>query len=318
MAAANEPTAPAGAQEPQSPNPGGNVPADPETGIRAETPDPTPPSQGGGKTDSPPCEGGARGGPSQGGVGPAASTGIQEGAPAADQEEVIPLPPLLVKRTPLTPEQLEKEIRLLDRVLVGMVLVLAFLLASFAIQNSDFWMHLATGRLIAQGEYTFGENPFSYPETVYWANHAWLFDVVLYQLANLSGGIDASAAGIVLVVFKALLVTALAVVMLKTRRPGQSLWVPTVCTGLAVLAMSPNLLLQPAVVSFLFLGLTLYLLYRGSRIEGAAPSSILNPRYSIWLLPLLFVLWVNLDGGFLLGLLAVGLYLLGELLQRAF
>src|SRR5690348_7650054 len=47
-----------------------------------------------------------------------------------------------------SPEILARRVRVLDRVLVGLVLVLAFFLGSFTIGNSDFWMHLATGRLL--------------------------------------------------------------------------------------------------------------------------------------------------------------------------
>jgi hypothetical protein len=178
----------------------------------------------------------------------------------------------------LTPERLAAEIRLLDRVVVGVVLVLTFFIASFAIQNSDFWLHLATGRLLAEGGYSpfAGENPFSNPATVYWANHAWLFQLGVYLVSAAAGGPETPLAGAVLVILKALLVTGLAWVMLKTRRPGQSLWPAALCTGLAVLVMSPRLLFQPVVVSYLFLGLTLYLLTRPSQ----TPAGTYRPAAS--------------------------------------
>src|SRR5438067_13778945 len=62
--------------------------------------------------------------------------------------------------------------RRLDLAFAGLVLLFAFLLASFPIRNSDVWMHLAAGRLLAQGQYEFGKDPFAYTtENVYWANH---------------------------------------------------------------------------------------------------------------------------------------------------
>src|SRR6266446_2532552 len=68
------------------------------------------------------------------------------------------------KRTapPMTPARLARLTTRLDRAMIAIVLVLGFFLASFAVRNSDFWMHLATGRLIAQGNYVFGVDPFSY------------------------------------------------------------------------------------------------------------------------------------------------------------
>src|SRR5262249_1543276 len=138
-------------------------------------------------------------------------------------------------------ERLAVALPRLDAVLVVVVLLLAFLLASFTVRNSDFWLHLATGRLLAQHQYTFGSDPFTYTSgPAYWVNHAWLYDLLLYLTASLTGGAESALGGAVLVVLKALGVTALAAVMLSIRRPGQSVWPAAVCTGLALLAMSPR------------------------------------------------------------------------------
>src|SRR5437773_201705 len=113
------------------------------------------------------------------------ATAIGADAADADREPSLPLPPLpSPPQRQTSPEQLAAEIARLDRALVAVVLALAFLLASVAVRNSDFWMHLATGRLIAHGQYHFGVDPFSYTGTAYWANHAWLYDLILYALAS--------------------------------------------------------------------------------------------------------------------------------------
>src|SRR6476660_7182006 len=76
-----------------------------------------------------------------------------------------------------------------DWVLAVCVLTLAFLIASFSVRNSDFWMHLASGRLLATGQYEFGKDPFSYVGADRnWVNHAWLFDWLVYQLYKAAGG----------------------------------------------------------------------------------------------------------------------------------
>ncbi|MBP3955165.1 hypothetical protein J8F10_07710 [Gemmata sp. G18] len=33
---------------------------------------------------------------------------------------------------------------------------------AFVARNSDVWLHLATGRLVAHGDYHFGADPFAY------------------------------------------------------------------------------------------------------------------------------------------------------------
>ncbi|HEY7428572.1 MAG TPA: hypothetical protein VH682_30360, partial [Gemmataceae bacterium] len=236
-------------------------------------------------------------------------TGIQ--APA--ETPSIPLAPL--PRPPaVSVEQFTHFRSWLDVLLVALVLVFAFLIASFPAANPDFFRQAATGRLIAKGAYPFGTDPFSFAgDDVYCVNHSWLFGLLVFALYQIP-----TIGGAVVVIFKALLVAALAEVLLRTsRRVGQSLWIPATCTALAILAISPRLYLQSTCLSFLFLGLTLWLLQRPQRFqEGASPevSGQMSFR-SWWWLPPLFALWANCDSWFFLGPLAVALYLVGELIQ---
>jgi tetratricopeptide (TPR) repeat protein len=218
-------------------------------------------------------------------------------------------------------ERLTSEIARLDRVLAMLVPVLAFVLASFVIHNSDYWLHLATGRALAEGTYTFGVDPFGFTTSnIYWVNHSWLYDWLLFQITNPAGGQNAGGA-IIAVILKALSMALLAMILLAIRRRGQGWYASAVCVGLAVLAMAPGMTLQPAVVSLLFLGLTLFFLVRDGKPEpgGAKGVRVLftaSPR-RLFVLPVLFAVWANLDGWFFLGPLTVALYLIGDKLQQA-
>jgi hypothetical protein len=240
------------------------------------------------------------------------STATQAMPPA--QPSSIPLSPL-PKRAPMTLEQLRAWTTPLDWVLAGTVVALAFLVASFTARNNELMLHLATGRALLDGSYKFGEDPFSYTTSgVRWVNHSWLWDGLTYLVFKYLGGP-------VLIVLKALLVAVLAGFMLAVRRRGQSLWIPAVCVLVATLALGQRLLLQPVIISYLFLGITLYLLQKPAPLEksvskrrGSAPGS----RRHLWLLVPLFVLWVNLDQWFFLGPLTVALWWIGELIQDWF
>jgi hypothetical protein len=223
---------------------------------------------------------------------PAPETAIQASTPPAPQQPTAPAEP------PITAEALGRARWQIDCFLVLLLLVLAFALASFAIQNSDFWMHLATGRALTRGTYNvFAANdPFSYTtEGVRWINHSWLYDWGAYGLYRLLGGPG-------LVVLKGVLIVLLAIVLFQIRRAGQSLWAPVVCVGVALLALSPRLQLQPVIFSYLFLGITLLVLTRA----GNGPDR----------LPVLFALWANLDVWFILGPLTVALFLVGGWIGR--
>src|SRR4051794_7990786 len=83
--------------------------------------------------------------------------------------------------------------RRVDLLSFGLVLAFAFFAGSFVARNSDVWLHLATGRLLAEGHHHFGTDPFAFTTGgVYWANHSWLFDLSLYLALGVIG-----AAGLV-------------------------------------------------------------------------------------------------------------------------
>jgi tetratricopeptide (TPR) repeat protein len=183
-----------------------------------------------------------------------------------------------------------------------LVAALAFLLASFPAHNSDVLLHLARGRLLARGQSPAADNP----DLAYgvWANQTWLYDLCCYGCTSLLGG-----AGLVLA--KALLAAGIGLLLLRHSRNGSGWALAAVCTSLALVAMSPHLLLQPATVSCFLLALAVSYLGRSAAVgEDARPAP--------WLLLPLFVAWANLDRWFLLGLGVVGLVWLGEVLDDAF
>src|SRR5262245_60162650 len=142
-----------------------------------------------------------------------------------------------------------RRLRILDGALVALAVLFAFEAACTRATNSDVFLHLAAGRAVAQGK-LLAPDPFSFTTQDVWVNHSWLPDLVAYYLFRLDG-----ERGIVLVVLKALCVAALAWVMFRTAaEKGRLLLIPALCVLLGILTLSPRLLLQSAVLSFLMLG----------------------------------------------------------------
>ena len=237
---------------------------------------------------------------------------IAEKPAGADEAIRLPPPPAAPRRVVVTPERLARRFRILEVVLVVQVLALAFFVASFDVRNTDVWMSLATGRDFLAGKYSplTGKDIYSWTtEGVYWVNHSWLYGVVLYGLNSVAG-----IPG--LIVAKAVLITLLALVLVRTGQGGRWLWVPALCTALALVVMSPRLFLQPICVSLLLLGLTLYFLQRGGGWLHAPGRELGAVTWmSYWPLLVLFAAWANLDEWFFLGPLTVALYALGQAVQ---
>src|SRR5438876_5296883 len=206
---------------------------------------------------------------------PAYATPVDSTAIQPDSGRILLPPPPLAKPSGMSPERLAAWATRMDVLLGGLALLLAFLLGSFAIRNSDFFLYLASGRDLLQGKYSFGVDPYAHTTAgVYYINHSWLFDVALYGIYQLSGGVGVAIA-------RAVLVTVLAALLLQIRRPGGTLWAPAACTGLAFLAISTRLLIQPATASLLFLGLTFFLLHYRNEEYDVAETSRSERRRSI-------------------------------------
>jgi hypothetical protein len=187
-------------------------------------------------------------------------------------------------------------------VLASFDLIQAFFMASTPASNSDFWLHLATGKALVEGSYEFGKEPFTLSENGYWTNPSWLYDVLLFLSYQAFGGTW-------LVMLKAVVVVLMAALLLATGRGGKSLFMSAFAVAVALLILGPWFSLKPVCLSFLFLAWTIWVLEK--RTAASDPSATL---ISYWPLLAVFALWANLDCWFFLGPLIVGVYYLSSVL----
>jgi hypothetical protein len=197
----------------------------------------------------------------------------------------------------------------LEMALAVIVVLFAFLVASFRAANSDFLRHVAVGRLITEGNYSFGKEPFTWTAAdKQWINTSWLFDLLGYLLYQ-----GSETGAITVVVLKAAGVAFMALLMLAVARSGgRSLLLPAACVGLAILVFSPSAQVRPSCLSAVFLAATLWLLRHPQALRKTSPAGQGTCTRSFWLLVPLFALWANLDAWFILGPITTALYLLGE------
>jgi hypothetical protein len=195
-----------------------------------------------------------------------------------------------------------------DYLLLLLVLVLSFLVASFTATNSDIWLHLAIGERLSDGTFQFGVDPFSWATEAhgdngtptFWVHQSWLYSWLFYQLYHLVGGFG-------LVLGKAVLFTAAIALLSRIGRAESNRWFIVICLTMAALAISPRLLLQPTVLSLLFLSITLYVLDRAGVFSLVNAQAKPACARCLWWLPPLFALWANLDVWFILGPLVLAL-----------
>jgi tetratricopeptide (TPR) repeat protein len=268
-----------------------------------------------------------------------------ESVPAAQAAEAADTdgqagPPPAPEPEPLTPERISEWNAYYDRYVMGAALLLALIVSCNYVADSSLFLHLRTGKLIAERTAPVTTDEFSYTEAGQrWVDVPWLFqwsqaalyDLVyntvpvdpLDQTANRTKA-DRIAIG-ALGLLDALVRLATAWVLLKIRHRGPGLWWSAICVTLAVgvfydplIGIAPGGLasvpgigvstsgIMPSSWGQLFLALEFLIAFRALD-QG-------RRRYLWWLIPL-FVLWANWDVSFLTGLLLLAAIVVGHWLD---
>jgi len=158
----------------------------------------------------------------------------------------------------------------------------------------DFWWHLKSGQIILESGAIPSSDTFSYTaagKTYLLQN--WLAEVLFYLVYRAGGPA-------LIITFNTLLLLATLVpVYIMCRRHADGLRAGVLASGVAAFALAFQGTIRPQVLSFLIFAWFYFILveYRDRR------------RNLIWLLPLLMALWVNLHGGFVLGIALIVLWM---------
>jgi hypothetical protein len=188
---------------------------------------------------------------------------------------------------------------MLGAFLVGVV----FLLKRSFFVDPDMWWHLKTGELILSTHRWATTDPYSYTSAgAPWLSSEWLGEVLLAVAYRLGGlrGLEA-----LLIILGGAVIVALYV--FATLRSGNSKAAFFITVPLIALA-SVSFNLRPQMVGYLFLILTLIVMERFRQ----------GKQRSVWILPLLFMVWINTHGSWIIGLAAVGVYIASGLVSFQF
>jgi hypothetical protein len=188
------------------------------------------------------------------------------------------------------------------RVQAGLLVLAPMLLLLFAryfvsSTDPDYWWHVRTGQYIVETGTLPRAEIYSYtvPDRP-WVTHEWLAEVLLYVVQQRFGYVGNVVLFAALAALTALVVYATCRVRGLGEPSAAMLMLWAVGIGMGSANVRPQLLttLMLAVCALL---LTLYL--RGQ-------------TRAIWPYPLLMALWVNLHGGYVIGLVLLGLTVVGQ------
>ena len=185
-------------------------------------------------------------------------------------------------------------------VFVSIFLILVFGIGNGLLNDGDTGYHIRTGEEILKHGRVPTRDIFSahFPP-LKWTVHEWLSEVILavvYKFSGLTG----------IVVFFALLLAAThGLLYLILTRKSSNLILVVIVTCLATATSSTHWLARPHVFSLTLTILWHHLLDRFQY----------HNRATLLYLPLLMIFWVNLHGGYILGLVLIGIYFGGNVLS---
>ncbi len=180
----------------------------------------------------------------------------------------------------------------------------AFVVGLAPVADGDLWWHLAAGREMVRTRALLTVDPFSSGALGRpWIDVHWLFQLAVFGL-HAAGGLTA------LVVAKGALVAAGALVVLSAVGRGAGSRIAFVLALLAALFAARGLLLLRPVIATLVLLAVFFSRLERHRVEGRA--ALLAP------LPLLQIVWANVQGLSMLGPALVAAYTVGAAIATAF
>jgi hypothetical protein len=187
----------------------------------------------------------------------------------------------------------------IERVMLIILFVLLFALATRIPLDTDTWWHIRSGEHTLTEGMIYGD-PFSFTKQGEpWINHSWGSQIVIYAVWQLAGNFG-------LAVYTSLLATAGMFFVYKMCAGNVYLRAFALVIGAAAAAVfwSP----RPQMFSFFLSAVTLYLIYLYKRQQIDR----------LWLIPPVMLLWGNLHAGFSIGFIFLGGVIAGEILGNIF
>ena len=182
--------------------------------------------------------------------------------------------------------------------LIGSVLVASLALVVRPVTDTDFWLHVRTGRWIWEHARLPARDLFTYTVPDHrWVDHEYLSEVLLWAVQARLGMAGVS------VVFGLVAWAGLVLVLAACRPRSQPYAIVGAAVALGAAAGAPVWSARPQMVTFALVALELLWLRRCLADERS--------RAILWL-PAVMALWSNLHGGWPAGLLLVGVALAAE------
>jgi len=192
----------------------------------------------------------------------------------------------------------------LNRSLLPILLLCAFNQFSLMTVDPDLWGHIKFGE-DAWGQGSLPEtDPYSYTaQGAVWVNHEWLTEILFYKIFDLFDSTGILAFKMMIGLF-ILLLTAREYLRDDPDRP-LSKFGPFIALSLLIPILAPGFMPRPHLFTYLFWTLLLFILkFYFSEKENKNETG--RGGKAVFLIPLIFLFWINTHGGAIAGLAILG------------
>ena len=205
----------------------------------------------------------------------------------------------------------ERTIRIVSAIAISALMAAIFFALTQPISSADFWWHLATGKWIWNNHSLLEADPFNFmtfPEEPplsrnFILKQYWFSQILLY-LVYLAGGFKG------LIILRAIVLTAMFYgLFVLLRRAG---------TGRLPAAMLVFVSWWIVVREFTYIGLKpqMFSSMLGVMLVLVLEEMRRRKRWALYALPLMMMLWANMHGGYVLGVLMIALYSAGMAMRK--
>jgi len=185
-----------------------------------------------------------------------------------------------------------------EMVFLSVFLFLALQHGHALLRDGDTGYHIRTGEFIIQNWTIPERDIFSFRSPpIPWTAHEWLSEIIMavvHSAAGLTGTV---------IFFSFIIATTYFLLFRMLRQESRDVLLGAVIVCFAAVSSTPHWLARPHIFS---LALTVIWYYLLNEFQY-------RQKNRLFLLPLLILIWVNLHGGYIVGIVLLGIYVVGNL-----
>jgi len=185
---------------------------------------------------------------------------------------------------------------LLNSILLFLFILLVCSLSLHQIVDNDVFFHVKVGQYILENQSIPAQDVFSHTINGRpWLNNQWFAEIIfylIYSFLNLNG----------LILFKTIILCSVFLIMFSTFfKRNEYSWLYFFIAALSVIISSGRFIERPENLTLLFTAIYLYIFIKGRRF--------------LPVIPIIQLFWVNIHGGFVIGLFLTAFFVTGEIIE---